>query len=81
MPSYKFYLKDGVFKYNCTLLSSFLKISVKDMKKIYKILKELDSILELVKRNNTKNIVYGGFTILFDNYKSINCHAIWTSWF
>ena len=35
VPSYKFYLKDGVFKYNCALLSSFLKISVKDMKKIY----------------------------------------------
>ena len=68
--NYKFNIKDGVFKYDCITHSSYIYIRTKDIKKIYNILKALDSILELAKRTNTKNIVYGGFTILLDNYKN-----------
>ena len=52
--SYKIYLKDGVFKYNCVNYSSYIKIKDKDTKKIYNILNILDDIEKLAEKKRIK---------------------------
>ena len=74
--SYKVVLEDGIFKYKCSLHNSYLKIRMKDIKKIYNILKQLDIIYKLVKKTEGNNIVYGGFKIIFENYRCIRIEKV-----
>ena len=64
--NYKFYLKDGMFKYDCITHSSYIKIRAKDIKKIYEILNRLDSIYKQSLTTGVQNIDCGCFTIVFD---------------
>ena len=66
VSSYKFYLKDGIFKYNCIVHRSYLEIGAKDIKKIYDILNRLDILQKRAKKAGTKVFVYHDFTIIFD---------------
>ena len=64
--NYKVVLEDGIFKYKCSLCSSYLKIMMKDIKKIYNILNKLDVLQEQAAKTGTKRFVYNGFVIIFD---------------
>ena len=64
--NYDFNIKDGVFKYNCITHGSYIKIRVKDIKKIYEILNRLKSINEQALTTGVHDIAYGDFTIIFD---------------
>lgn len=64
--NYDFNIKDGVFKYDCIMYSSYIEISMKDIKKIYEILSRLDSIYEQSLTTGVQNIDYDCFTIIFD---------------
>ena len=64
--NYKFYLKDGMFKYNCITHGSYLEIGAKDMKKIYDILNRLDILQKRAKKAGTRVFVYDDFAIIFD---------------
>ena len=74
--SYKVVLEDGIFKYKCSLYSSYLKIRMKDIKKIYNILNKLDVIYEQTEKTYKKNIVYRGFEIIFENYRCIKIEKV-----
>ena len=63
---YEFYLKNGIFKYNCFAHGSYIEIRAKDIKKIYEILSRLDSIYKQSLTTGVQNIDYGCFTIVFD---------------
>ena len=64
--NYKVYLKDGVFKYDCSSHSSTLRITNKNIKQIYNILNKLDVLQEQAAKTETKRFVYNGFIITFD---------------
>ena len=64
--NYDFNIKDGMFKYSCFMHSSYLKISMKDIKKIYEILNRLDSIYKQSLTTGVQNIDCGCFTIVFN---------------
>lgn len=64
--NYDFNIENGIFKYNCIFHSSYIEISMKDIKKIYGILNRLDSIYEQSLRTGVQNIDYDCFTIVFD---------------
>ena len=64
--NYKFYLKDGMFKYNCITHGSYLEIGAKDMKKIYDILNRLDILQKRAKKAGTRVFIYYDFAIIFD---------------
>ena len=74
--NYDFNIKDGMFKYDCFTHNSYLKISMKDIKKIYKILDRLDSIYEQFLTTGVHNINYGCFTIICDFDGSIKIKNI-----
>ena len=69
--NYKFYLKDGMFKYSCIAHSSYLEIDAKDIKKIYDILNRLDILQKRARKAGTKRFVCNGFVIIFDFLGSI----------
>ena len=64
--NYKFYSKDGIFKYDCIAHGSYLKIGTKDIKKIYDILNRLDILQERAKKAGRRVFVYNDFAIIFD---------------
>ena len=74
--NYNFKIKDGMFAYNCITFSSFIKIMDKDIKKIYEILNELNTIYEQALTYGVHNIDYGGFTIVFNFNGSITIKNI-----
>ena len=64
--NYDFNIKDGIFKYDCFVHSSYIEIRAKDIKKIYEILSRLDSIYKQSLTTGVHNIDCGCFTIIFD---------------
>ena len=64
---YKFGLEKGIFKYSCDRLCSYLRVDFKNIKKVYEILKRLDVIYKQAKATRTREIVFNGFKIKFDN--------------
>ena len=64
--NYKFYSKDGIFKYDCITHSSYIEIRAKDIKKIYNILNKLDALEKQAAKNETNNCICNGFEIIFD---------------
>ena len=64
--NYKFYSKDGIFKYDCIAHGSHLEIGSKDIKKIYDILNRLDILQKRAKKAGTRFFVYYDFVIIFD---------------
>lgn len=64
--SYKISIKDGIFKYNCITHGSYIKIRVKDIKKIYDILEQLDAIEKQSAKDRTSNCICYGFEMIFD---------------
>ena len=79
--NYDFNIKDGMFKYSCFMHSSYLKISMKDIKKIYNILNKLYVLQEQAAKAGTKRFVYNGFVIIFDfnGYFAIKDFSNWLS--
>lgn len=78
--NYKFNIKDGMFKYDCITLNSYIEIKVKDIKKIYCILNKLDVIRNLAEKNRKKAFDYNGFRIIFSGgYVAINTISNWLS--
>ena len=64
--NYDFNIKDGIFKYDCFVHSSYLKIRAKDMEKIYGILNNIDVLREQHEKDGTRRFTYNGFEIIFD---------------
>ena len=64
--NYDFNIKDGMFKYNCVTYFSYIKIRVKDIKKIYNILNKLDVLQGQAAKAGTERFVYNDFVIIFD---------------
>ena len=64
--NYKFYSKDGIFKYDCITHSSYIEIRAKDIKKIYNILNKLDALEKQAAKNEINNCICNGFEIIFD---------------
>ena len=79
--NYDFNIKDGIFKYDCISNSSYVKIRVKDIKKIYDILNQLDILQERAKKAGTRVFVYDDFAITFDlsGYIKIKNISNWLS--
>ena len=71
--NYKIDFKDGMFKYNCILYSSYLRIRYKDMEKIYGILNKIDVLKKQYEKDVTRRFDYNGFAIIFD---SSGCFSI-----
>ena len=74
--NYDFNIKDGMFKYNCLAHSSYIEIRAKDIKKIYEILNQLNTIYEQALTAGVYNIDYSGFTIVFNFNGSIKIKNI-----
>lgn len=66
MLNYDFNIKDGAFKYNCILHSSYIEIMTKDAKKIYDILNQLDVLEKQAAKDVTSSCICNGFEIIFD---------------
>lgn len=64
--NYDFNIKDGMFKYNCFTHSSYIEIRVKDMKKIYDILNQLDALEKRALKDEISCCICNGLEILFD---------------
>ena len=79
--NYDFNIKDGIFKYNCIAHSSYIKIRVKDIKKIYDILNRLDILQKRAQKAETRIFVCNDFTIIFDfnGYVKIENISNWLS--
>ena len=71
--NYKIDFKNCVFKYNCILYSSYLKIGAEDMGKIHGILNKIDLFREQYEKDGTKRFTYNGFEIILD---SSGCFSI-----
>ena len=65
--NYKIDFENGVFKYNCILYSSYLRIRDKDMGKIHGILNKIDVFREQHEKDRTKRFTYNGFEIILDS--------------
>ena len=79
--NYDFNIKDGMFKYNCFIHSSYIEIRAKNIKKIYDILNRLDILQKRAKKAGTRVFVYDDFTIMFDfnGYVRIKDISNWLS--
>ena len=64
--NYKVYFENNVFKYDCVMCSSYLKIRAEDMEKIYGILNNIDVLREQHEKYGTRRFTYNGFEIIFD---------------
>lgn len=64
--NYDFNIKDCMFKYNCITHSSYIEIRVKDIKKIYDILNQLDALGKRAAKDGTSNCICNGFEMIFD---------------
>ena len=64
--NYDFNIKDGMFKYNCLTHSSYIEIRIKDIKKIYDILNQLDALEERAVKERRCSCICNGFEMIFD---------------
>lgn len=73
---YDFNIEDGAFKYVCINHSSYIKIRVKDIKKIYDILNQLDALKNRAAKDEISKCICKGFEILFDFCGSVKIKNI-----
>ena len=77
--NYKVYFENNIFKYECAEYDSYLRISYKNIKKIYYILNKLDVLQKRAEKARKETLDYDKFRIRFDvnEYVAINTVSNW----